>query len=183
MIFFLNVCAEFVFFLPNIFEFRPPPGHTCTLTMNPSLVWLISVAQLADEWAGQTLSFIRSILSSLSPSWSGASNLVLFSSPSDSAEDTLCPCFTPPSCRILPFSSHLYSCTLRLFLPRRSVCWLLFKGLFNSFVRSLSLSPLNMIHHTRLPSASPSFSFIPFLLSYFAFFHLENSPFFSHMFS
>lgn len=128
-----------------------------------------------NEQAGR---FLSSDPSSLlpSPSWSGASSLVLFSSPSDSAEDTLCPCFTPPSCRMLPFSSHLYSCPLRLFLPRRSVCWRLFKGLFNSFVRSLSLSPLNMIHHTRLPSASPSFSFIPFLLSYFSPFTWKTAP-------
>lgn len=107
------------FFMPGLnlyFEFGPPLGG-----------WgLISVAQLADEWAERLLFFIRSILSSSSSSWSGASNPVLFSSLSESAEDTLCPCFTPPSChaacRILPFNSHLYSRPLRLFVPRRSVC-------------------------------------------------------------
>lgn len=161
-------------------------GTRVSWPLIPASEWLISVAQLADEWAGHLVSFIRAILSSPFSSWSGSSNLPLFSPPPDSAEDTLCPCFTPPSCcaacRTLPFNSHLYSHPLRLCLPRRSVCWHLFKGVFNSFVRSLSL--LNMIHHPWLPSTSPSFSFIPLLLFFlFLFLHLENSPCFSHMFS
>lgn len=109
----------------------------------PASVWLISVVQVADERAGRPVSFIRSILLAPFSSWSSAFNLVLFSPPSESAEDTLHPCFTPPSCcaacRNLPFNSHLYSRPLRLFLPWRIVCWRLFKGLFNLFVHSLSL--------------------------------------------
>lgn len=62
--FFFNACAEFVFFYQISLNSALLQGTRVPSRLIPASVWLISVAQLADEWAGQTLSFIRSILSS-----------------------------------------------------------------------------------------------------------------------
>lgn len=171
---------EFVFFFFFFFFTKYlwiPPFSGAHWWLIPASVWLISVAQLADEWAGYPVSFIRSILSSPFSSWSAASNLALFYPPSDSAEDALRPCFTPPSCcaacRILPLNSHLYSRPLRLFLPQRSVCWRLFKGLFHSF-----FVPLTVKYD---PSHLASICFTlflvsTFLLSYFSSFTWKTAP-------
>lgn len=72
-------------------------------------------------------------------------------SPPRSTEDTFCPHFTLLCYTVcLPLlhcclKNHLYSHTFILPLTRTSVCWILFKGSFNSFVSPVSIQPFSSL--------------------------------------